>query len=135
MHTQWCILVMMIMHASLNTMMNMHDDSLICKQWWIYMNVQSSVWIVMHTVVKSIVITYTFCSWATMMQHTDLSLFLFWAILHGVLAWILTTSVFPEPCSSDFPCKDCDSGVHWNAFSDDIVHCSRPVDQSWYIQL
>ena len=46
---------------------------------------------------------------------------------HGVLAWIITTSAIPEPCSSDFPCQDWDSGVHWDAFGDDLVHFfSRP---------
>ena len=26
--------------------------------------------------------------------------------LHGVLAWILTASAMPKPCSADFPCQD-----------------------------
>ena len=33
-------------------------------------------------VIKAPVITYTFCSWATMMQHTNLSLILFRAIFN-----------------------------------------------------
>ena len=78
------------------------------------------------------VITYTFCSWATMMQHTVLSLFLFRAIFsHGVLAWIFTTSVILEPSSSDFPCRGWDSWVHWDAFRDELVHCRRGGDSRY----
>ena len=34
----------------------------------------------------------------------------------------------------DLPCQDWDSEVRWDAFGDDLVHCSRATYQSWYTQ-
>ena len=70
------------------------------------------------------------CSQASMMEHTDLSLFLFRATFymgyqHGTLQLHFTS----EPCSSYFPCQDWDSGVYWDDFGDDLVHWSRAADQ------
>ena len=53
---------------------------------------------------------------------------------HGVLAWIVTASAISKLCSTDFPCQNSASLVHWDDFSVDLV-LSRVADQMRYTQL
>ena len=83
-----------------------------------------------------LVITYTFAAklpWCSM--QTCLFVYFGLTFYMGYKHGSLQLHLISEPCSSYFPCQDWDSGVHWDAFSDDLVHWSRGADQSWYTQL